>query len=163
MREGRGVKGTGGPCGGGNGSRAPAHAPAHPLAPPPRPPVAQGEPEFDRLKRELEEVKHAHRGLEGTYRSVSEMERHRAKMADEAIEEQLEVQTAFREQGARLQAIYDKKQRTEYDMAKRWGRAGGVRAEGGGGERARRARAEGECADEGRKGWAGTGRARVPL
>jgi hypothetical protein len=29
----------------------------------------QGEPEFERLKRELEEVKHSHRGLDGTYRS----------------------------------------------------------------------------------------------
>eukprot|EP00967_Tisochrysis_lutea_P023093 scaffold26402_cov22-Tisochrysis_lutea.AAC.1 len=29
----------------------------------------KGEPEFDRLKRELEEVKQNHRGLDGTYRS----------------------------------------------------------------------------------------------
>lgn len=43
------------------------------------------------------------------------MERHR---------HQLEVQTAFREQGARLQATYDKKQKAEYDMAKRWVRHG---------------------------------------
>ena len=56
----------------------------------------QGEPEFERLKRELEEVKNAPRGLEGTFRSAAEMERHRAQMADAAIEEQLEVQTAFR-------------------------------------------------------------------
>lgn len=47
------------------------------------------------------------------------MERHRAALADAAIEEQLEVQTAFREQGARLQGVYDKKQRFEYEMAKR--------------------------------------------
>ena len=79
----------------------------------------QGEPEFDRLKRELEEVKHAHRGLDGTYRSTAELERHRAQLADAAIEEQLEVQTAFREQGSRLQTIYEKKQRAEYDMSKR--------------------------------------------
>ena len=81
--------------------------------------VGQGEPEFERLKRELDEVKHAHRGLDGTYRSAAEMERHRAQLADAAIEEQLEVQTAFREQGARLQSIYDRKQRSEYEMAKR--------------------------------------------
>jgi len=31
--------------------------------------LLQGEPEFDRLKRELEEVKQSHRGLDGTYRS----------------------------------------------------------------------------------------------
>lgn len=31
--------------------------------------LKQGEPEFERLKRELEEVKHSHRGLDGTYRS----------------------------------------------------------------------------------------------
>ena len=63
----------------------------------------QGEPEFDRLKRELEEVKNQPRGLEGTFRTAAEMERHRAQLADAAIEEQLEVQTAFREHGARLQ------------------------------------------------------------
>lgn len=63
----------------------------------------QGEPEFDRLKRELEDVKNQPRGLEGTFRTAAEMERHRAQVADAAIEEQLEVQTAFREHGARLQ------------------------------------------------------------
>ncbi len=47
------------------------------------------------------------------------MERHRAQLADAAIEEQLEVQTAFREQGALLQGIYNKKERAEYDMARR--------------------------------------------
>jgi hypothetical protein len=41
------------------------------------------------------------------------------QMADAAIEEQLEVQTAFREHGARLQKIYDTRQRTEMEMAKR--------------------------------------------
>ena len=66
----------------------------------------QGEPEFDRLKRELEEVKNQPRGLEGTFRTAAEMERHRAQLADAAIEEQLEVQTAFREHGARLQVIF---------------------------------------------------------
>jgi hypothetical protein len=54
-------------------------------------------------------------------RTAAEMERHRHQLADAAIEEQLEVQTAFREHGARLQGIYDKRQRAEYDMAKRWG------------------------------------------
>lgn len=79
----------------------------------------QGEPEFERLKRELEEVKNAPRGLEGTFRTAAEMERHRAQLADAAIEEQLEVQTAFREHGARLQAIYDKRQRTDVEVARR--------------------------------------------
>jgi hypothetical protein len=79
----------------------------------------QGEPKFERLKRELEEVKNAPRGLEGTFRSTAEMERHRAQMADAAIEEQLEVQTAFREHGAKLQGIYDQRQRTEMDIARR--------------------------------------------
>ena len=82
-------------------------------------PFVQGEPEFERLKRELEEVKNQPRGLEGTFRSAAEMERHRAQMADAAIEEQLEVQTAFREHGARLQGIYDKRQRTEMEVARK--------------------------------------------
>lgn len=72
--------------------------------------LRQGEPEFERLKRELDEVKHTPRVLDGGHRNALEMERHR---------HQLDVQTAFREQGARLQAIYDKKQKTEYDMTKR--------------------------------------------
>lgn len=71
-----------------------------------KPVSMQGEPEFDRLKRELEEVKNQPRGLEGTFRTAAEMERHRAQLADAAIEEQLEVQTAFREHGARLQVIF---------------------------------------------------------
>jgi hypothetical protein len=100
------------------GARTQPHAvtpaPAGPA--PPR----QGEPELERLKRELEELKHQPRGLEGSYRTQAEMERHRHQLADAAIEEQLEVQTAFREQGAKLQALYERKQRTEYDMVKRW-------------------------------------------
>lgn len=81
----------------------------------------QGEPELDRLKREVEVLKHAPRSLEntGTFRTAAEMERHKHQMADAAIEEQLEVQTAFREQGAKLQSLYDKKQRIEFEMAKR--------------------------------------------
>ena len=43
----------------------------------------------------------------------------RVQLADAAIEEQLEVQTAFREHGARLQQIYDKRQRTDMDVARR--------------------------------------------
>ncbi|GAB4814795.1 hypothetical protein N2152v2_001841 [Parachlorella kessleri] len=81
--------------------------------------LRQGEPEFDRLKREVEEVKNAHRGLDGTYRTAAEMERHRAQLADAAIEEQIEVQTAFREQGQRLQRIYDHRRETELAMARR--------------------------------------------
>lgn len=64
-------------------------------------------------------MKNQPRGLEGTYRTQAEMERHRAQLADQAIEEQLEVQTAFREHGNRLQKIYETKQRTEVEMARR--------------------------------------------
>jgi hypothetical protein len=64
-------------------------------------------------------MKNQPRGLEGTFRTQAEMERHRAQLADQAIEEQLEVQTAFREHGSRLQKIYESRQRTEMDMARR--------------------------------------------
>lgn len=40
-------------------------------------------------------------------------------MADAAMEEQMEVQTAFREQGAKLQSIYEQKQKNEFEVAKR--------------------------------------------
>lgn len=43
----------------------------------------------------------------------------RHQLADAAIEEQLEVQTAFREQGSKLQTMYEKKQRTEYEISQR--------------------------------------------
>lgn len=43
----------------------------------------------------------------------------RHQLADAAIEEQLEVQTAFREQGSKLQTLYEKKQHTEYEIAQR--------------------------------------------
>lgn len=66
-------------------------------------PTLQGEPHFDQLKRDLEDVKNQPRSQEGTFRTAAERERRRAQLADAAIEEQLEVQTAFREQGARLQ------------------------------------------------------------
>lgn len=81
--------------------------------------IRHGEPEVERLKRELEELKSAPRGLEGTFRTAAEMERHRHQLADAAIEEQLEVQTALREKGSQVQALYDKKQRTEFEIAKR--------------------------------------------
>lgn len=64
-------------------------------------------------------MKNQPRGLEGTFRTQAEMERHRAQLADQAIEEQLEVQTAFREHGNRLQKIYEARQRTEVEMARR--------------------------------------------
>ena len=63
----------------------------------------QGDPEFGRLKRELEELKNPPRGLEGSFRTAAELERHRAHLADAALQEQLKAQAAFREHSARLQ------------------------------------------------------------
>jgi hypothetical protein len=84
--------------------------------------LRRGEPEFERLKRELEELKSgAPRGLEGTYRTAAEMERHRSQLADAAIEEQIEVQAAFRETGSRLQRVLDLRRETEVGMARREG------------------------------------------
>lgn len=47
--------------------------------------LLQGEPELERLKRELEELKHAPRGLEGTFRTAAEMERHRCVSVGERV------------------------------------------------------------------------------
>lgn len=74
--------------------------------------LMQGEPEFERLKRELENAKNLVRNSDKDRQRVS-------KVNDSLLEEQLEAQSAFREQGARLQSIYDKRQRTELDIAKR--------------------------------------------
>lgn len=79
----------------------------------------QGEPEFARLKQELEDVNSQPRALEGTFRTAAELERHRVEMADAAIEKKLAVQAAFKEHGGKLQAIYEKRGRIEADMSRR--------------------------------------------
>lgn len=80
--------------------------------------LRQGEPQFERLKRELDEVKAApSRSLEGTYRTTAEMERARKQLADAAIEEQIHVQAALRQTGTRLQKIVET--RGEVEMALR--------------------------------------------
>eukprot|EP00210_Caulerpa_lentillifera_P004712 g4496.t1 len=70
----------------------------------------QVEPEFERLKKELE--------TRGNARST-EKDRLRLKLNDAMLEDQIEVQSAFREQGVRLQGLYDKRQRTEMELARR--------------------------------------------
>jgi hypothetical protein len=86
--------------------------------------LRQAEPEFERIKRELAEMKSNPKvangangsGGDGTYRSQAEMERHRAQLQDAAIEEQLEVQTGYREQGMQLKVLYGKRQQCEIEM-----------------------------------------------
>ncbi len=78
----------------------------------------QGEPEFERLKRVMEELKNQPRPVEATYRTANEMERHRHQLTDAAIGEQIDVQSAFREQGVRLQQIYDNRRATEMKLHK---------------------------------------------
>ncbi|UPR04627.1 hypothetical protein HOP50_17g79710 [Chloropicon primus] len=88
--------------------------------------LRQTEPEFERLKNELEELKANPRGTisganpgEGSYRNQAEMERHRAQLQDAAIEEQIEVQSAFREQGVHLKMLFGKRQEFEVEMAQK--------------------------------------------
>ncbi|KAG7673994.1 hypothetical protein Ndes2526B_g02526 [Nannochloris sp. 'desiccata'] len=79
-----------------------------------------GEPRFDRLRRELDEIKSApSRSLDGTYRNTSEMERHRSQLADAAIEEQITAQAEFRKIGSRLQKIVDLKAEIEMQISRR--------------------------------------------
>lgn len=73
--------------------------------------LMQGEPEFERLKRELESAKSLAR--------TNDKDRQRPKVNETMLEDHLEVQSAFREQGARLQGMYDKRQRTELEMVRR--------------------------------------------
>ena len=88
--------------------------------------LRQTEPEFERLKHELEELKNNPRTVgnnnlnsDGTYRNQAEMERHRAQLQDAAIEEQIEVQTAFREQGSQLKMLFGKRQQCEIDIGQK--------------------------------------------
>lgn len=63
----------------------------------------QGEHRFDRLKRDVEDVKNQPRGPENPVPTAAEGKRHRAQLADDASKEQLKVQTAFRKQGEHMQ------------------------------------------------------------
>ena len=79
-----------------------------------------GEPRFERLRRELDEMKSApSRSLDGTYRNTSEMERHRSQLADAAIEDQMTAQAEFRKIGSRLQKIVDLKTEMEIQISRR--------------------------------------------
>jgi len=79
-----------------------------------------GEPQFERLRKELDEIKSApSRSLDGTYRNTSEMERHRSQLADAAIEEQITAQAEFRKIGARLQKIVDLRAEIEMQINRR--------------------------------------------
>ena len=72
------------------------------------------ETQFERLKKEIDELKATpSRSLDGSYRNNAEMERHRAQLADAAIEEQITAQSNFRRIGARLQRAFDQKQELE--------------------------------------------------
>jgi hypothetical protein len=89
--------------------------------------IRQAEPGLERLKRELDLVKqgggraaadHPPAPPHG-FRTAAEAERHRHQVADAAIGEQLEAQTALRERGARVQSLHERRQRLEYEAAKR--------------------------------------------
>ena len=73
----------------------------------------QSEPELERLKLRLQELKEGPKGLEGTSR------RQAAQRTDAALKELLDVEEAFREDGPKLQGLYDLKQRTEYGITTR--------------------------------------------
>lgn len=82
--------------------------------------LLQGEPQFERLKKELEELKAAPtRSLDGTYRSSAELERARKQHSDASIEDQIQVQANFRETGLRLQKLVDKKKEIEVGLGRR--------------------------------------------
>jgi Ubiquitin carboxyl-terminal hydrolase len=79
-----------------------------------------GEPRFERLRRDLDEMKTApSRSLDGTYRNTSEMERHRSQLADAAIEEQITAQAEFRKIGSRLQKTVQLKSDIEMQISRR--------------------------------------------
>lgn len=64
----------------------------------------QGEPKFERLKKQYEEAKQKQRTTE-TCRSIPDAERNRQAATDAAIEEQLHAQCSFRSQGTYLQGL----------------------------------------------------------
>lgn len=78
----------------------------------------QGEPKFEKVKRRLEEVKASQRGLEGSFRTSADMDRHRQLAADSAIERQLEAQSAFRSQGSYLQGVVNRMHGKDVDNRK---------------------------------------------
>jgi len=91
--------------------------------------IRQAEPGLERLRRELDVLKqgggraaadHPPAPPHG-FRTAAEAERHRHQVADAAIGEQLEAQTALRERGLRVQQLHDRRQRLEYEAARREG------------------------------------------
>jgi hypothetical protein len=81
--------------------------------------LLQGERDLERLKHKLEQLQHAPRSHDGTFRTAAEAEWQRKQLAAEAADEHWEVDKALREQGAKLQSLYDTHHRTEYELAKR--------------------------------------------
>lgn len=81
--------------------------------------LRQGEPQFERLHRELDELKAtASRSLDGSSRSATDVERARKQRGDAAIEDQIHAQTEFRQTGARLQKILDTRREVELALAR---------------------------------------------
>lgn len=67
----------------------------------------------------MDELKQSHRKMDGPFRSAQEMERHQTQAQDAQVEEQIHVQTQFREHSAKLQNIFDRKQRVEVDITRK--------------------------------------------
>lgn len=67
----------------------------------------------------MDELKSSHRKVDGPFRTTHEMERHQTQQQDAQVEEQIQVQTQFREHSSKLQAIFDKKQRVEVDITRK--------------------------------------------
>jgi hypothetical protein len=63
-----------------------------------------------------------------SHRGAVDLERHRHHMADQALDGQLELQSAFREHNSRLQGIYKSRQRTEQDLHRRCAQSMAARA-----------------------------------
>ena len=83
--------------------------------------LQQGEPRFERLKRELEELKSSSNGRssEGVHRHALESERQRMHMADATLEEQIKVQSALREKSVELQKILEERRECDVSLSRR--------------------------------------------
>ena len=63
-------------------------------------------------------MKASQRGVEGSFRTNADMDRHRQLAADTAIERQLEAQSAFRGQGSYLQGVVNRMHVKDMDNRK---------------------------------------------
>ena len=83
--------------------------------------LQQGEPQFERLKRQLDDLKSISnaRALDGNYRVTSDVDKQRIQLADSNLDEQLRVQSSLREKSVQLQRVLESRRECDINISRR--------------------------------------------